>query len=64
MDKGLIISKAIKEGKWLDISYQHSDSEVTYFWIAILKVYENKNLEVKMFNDKKGFECMFDTDDI
>ena len=34
-NKELVISDAIKRGKWLDISYKNSNNEITYFWIAI-----------------------------
>ena len=53
MTIGSSISKAIKEGKWLDIKYQHSDTEVTSFWISILDIdFDLKRLIVNIFNDK------------
>lgn len=35
MVKSDSISKAIKESKWLDISYENGNGENTSFWISI-----------------------------
>jgi len=35
MNIGDKISKAIKEGKWLSISYINKNDENTFYWIAI-----------------------------
>lgn len=51
------ISKAIKEGRWLDITYQHSDTETTYFWSAIKDInVEKKILICDIFNHVKAFD--------
>lgn len=44
------ISKAIKEGKYLDISYKNKNGEKTQFWICILDVIDPSRLKVHMFN--------------
>ena len=38
MNVGSVISKAIKEGKWVNIKYQHSKEETTIFWIAVMDI--------------------------
>ena len=54
MDIGEQISKALKEGKWLDISYINKKGETTYYWIAIKDIdFEKKSFNVLMFNDSK-----------
>ena len=59
MDIGNSISRAIKEGKWLDIQYRHKEGEITYFWAAILDIdFENKKFVVSMFNDRKGLDTL------
>lgn len=53
MNTGEKISKAIKEGKWLHISYINKNGENTFYWIAVQDIDCNsKKLFVKMFNDK------------
>ena len=48
----LILSEAIKNGKWLDISYENKNNEITYYWIAIKDInLKTKVLSVEMFND-------------
>ena len=48
------ISRSIKEGKWLSISYKNSD-KTTYFWIAIISIIDiqNKKFGVKIYNFNK-----------
>lgn len=60
MNKSSSISKAIKEGKWLNIRYQQ-DNEVTTFWAAIKDInVKNKVLTVSLFNDKKSLDTISD----
>lgn len=55
MNIGDKISKAIKEGKWLNISYINQNDENTFYWIAITDIdFDSKKLLVTMFNDKKS----------
>ena len=72
MDKNMSIgdkvSKAIKEGKWLNISYINKDNENTFYWIAIKDInFDTKKLFVSIFNDKKSmktFETWISFDNI
>ena len=51
----LIISESIKNGKWLDISYENKLKEITYYWIAINDIdLKNKLLNVSIFNEQKS----------
>lgn len=51
------ISKAIKEGKWLNISYINKNNENTFYWVAIKDIdFNKKTFFVSMFNDKKSME--------
>lgn len=51
----LEFSDAIKNGKWLDITYVNAKSEFTRFYIAILDYdIDRKTLKCKMFNLSKG----------
>ena len=53
------ISKAIKESKWLDISYKNVKGETTFFWIAIFDIdFKKKMLKVSIFNDKKSLDTI------
>ena len=53
MNIGDKVSRAIKEGKWLHISYINQNEENTFYWIAVQDIdFENKKLKVSMFNDK------------
>lgn len=55
MNIGLTISKAIKENKWLSISYVNKGGDTTHYWIAVKDVnLKNKALKVLCFNDKKS----------
>ncbi|ERJ11902.1 AAA domain-containing protein [Haloplasma contractile] len=48
--KGVEISKAIKEGKWLTVEYQNEKGD-TRFWCAIKDIHPKyKKFEVEMFN--------------
>ncbi len=47
------IGKAIREGKYLSISYENKDGKTTKYWICILDIFENDRLEVNMFNVTK-----------
>ena len=51
------ISKAIKEGKWIDITYRNKDGEITYFWIAIKDInFQKHRLKVDCYNKAKNFD--------
>ncbi len=55
----LIISEAIKNGRWLDISYKNSQNEITYYWIAINDIdLKKKLLDVTIFNDHKSLDTL------
>ncbi|MBR5388761.1 MAG: DNA helicase [Clostridia bacterium] len=57
MKIGEVISKAIKEGKWLNISYINKNSQNTFYWIAIKDIdFDRKTFWVSMFNDKKSID--------
>lgn len=49
------ISRAIKENKWLNISYINKSGENTFYWIAVKDIdFETKKLQVFMFNERKS----------
>ncbi len=48
-----LIGKAIREGKYLGITYKNQSGEITAFWISILDIYTNDKLLVDMFNITK-----------
>ncbi len=55
----LIISEAIKYGKWIDIAYQNSNNEMTYYWIAIKDIdLKSRILSVDIFNDQKSLDTL------
>ena len=57
MNIGENISKAIKESKWLEISYINQNKENTFYWIAINDIeIEQKKLYVTIFNDRKSMD--------
>ena len=59
MNIGDKISKAIKEGKWLNISYINQNDENTFYWIAIKDIDpESKKLKVDMFNHSKSMNSI------
>ena len=60
-NKELVISDAIKRGKWLDIIYKNSNNETTYFWIAIKDInLKEKILNCSIFNEPKGLNVLGD----
>lgn len=48
-----LIGKAIREGKYLNITYKNRSGEITPFWISILDINANDELSVNMFNVTK-----------
>lgn len=48
-----LIGKAIREGKYLNITYKNKSGEITPFWISILDITANDKLIVNMFNVTK-----------
>lgn len=59
MDISNQISKAIKEAKWLEISYQNKQNETTVYWIAIKDIdSKNKIFKVDMFNHNKSLNSI------
>lgn len=58
---GLIISKSIKESKWLSIEYHNKENENSRFWCSVLDIEINtKLLKVNIFNLYKGKEVLKD----
>jgi superfamily I DNA and/or RNA helicase len=55
IDKNItaFIGKAIREGRYLNITYKNKNGEVTPFWISILDIKANGSLLVNMFNTTK-----------
>ena len=52
------ICKAIKEAKWLEITYQNKQSETTSYWIAIKDIDpETRKFKVVMFNGSKSMNA-------
>jgi hypothetical protein len=49
----VLIGKAIREGKYLNISYKNIGGEHTQFWISILDITTTSELRVNMFNVTK-----------
>jgi hypothetical protein len=49
----VLIGKAIREGKYLNIGYKNSRGEHTQFWISILDIPATDMLRVNMFNVTK-----------
>src|SRR5574343_270612 len=47
------IGRAIREGKYLDITYKNINGEVKHFWISILDITSNDKIVVDMFNVMK-----------
>ena len=57
VDVGKVVSRAIKEQKWIKIKYKNKDNIETYYWIYIKDIDpEKKKLKVDMFNDAKSFD--------
>jgi len=48
-----LLGKAIREGKYLNITYKNKIGEITPFWICILDINANDELYVNMFNVTK-----------
>jgi len=48
-----LIGKAIREGKYLNITYKNKNDEINPFWISILDINANGELFVNMFNVTK-----------
>ncbi len=48
-----LLGKAIREGKYLNITYKNQNGEITPFWICILDINANDELYVNMFNVTK-----------
>lgn len=60
-NKELVISDAIKRGKWLDIVYKNANNDTTYFWIAIKDIdLMNKIIICSIFNEPKGLNVLGD----
>ncbi|MBN8653806.1 MAG: hypothetical protein J0L67_20420 [Cytophagales bacterium] len=49
----VLIGKAIREGKYLNITYKNKGDEITLFWISILDIPATDVLRVNMFNVTK-----------
>lgn len=49
----ILIARAIREGKYLSITYKNKAGEITPFWISILDINANDELRVNMFNVTK-----------
>lgn len=53
------ISKAIKEAKWFEITYQNKQNETTQYWIAIKDIDpESRKLKIEMFNSSKSMNSI------
>lgn len=48
-----LIGKAIREGKYLNITYKNKSGEITPFWISIFDINAKDELKVNMFNVTK-----------
>jgi hypothetical protein len=48
-----LIGKAIREGKYLSITYKNQQGEITPFWISILDINEKGELRANLFNVTK-----------
>ncbi|OUM64502.1 hypothetical protein PIROE2DRAFT_60642 [Piromyces sp. E2] len=58
-DIGSNISRAIKEGKWLNIEYKNRYNICTVFWIAINDIdCSNRTLKVWMFNNNEKMDIL------
>lgn len=54
-----VISKAIKSGKWIDISYNNVNNDKTSFWIAIEDIDPiSKKIRCEIFNEGKGHDTL------
>ena len=58
-NKELVVSEAIKKGKWLDISYKNVQNDITYYWIAIKDIdLSSKIITCSIFNDQKSMDSI------
>lgn len=48
-----LIGKAIREGKYLNITYKNKSGDITSFWISVLDISANDELFVNQFNVTK-----------
>ena len=48
-----LLGKAIREGKYLNITYKNKNEEITQFWICVLDIFANDELKVNIFNVTK-----------
>lgn len=48
-----LIGKAIRESKYLNITYKNKDGDTTPFWISVLDINANDEIWVNMFNITK-----------
>ncbi|RAI93850.1 DEAD/DEAH box helicase [Algoriphagus yeomjeoni] len=48
-----LIGKAIREGKYLNITYKNKEGNITPFWVSILDINSKAVLQVNMFNVTK-----------
>ena len=56
---GKVISRSIKENKWLHIDYINKNNQKSNFWCSVLDInIENKTLKIDMFNAYKGNEVL------
>lgn len=49
----VLIGKAIREGKYLNVTYKNKSGDISLFWISILDINANDELRVNMFNVTK-----------
>ena len=49
----ILIGKAVREGKYLNITYKNKGGETTQFWISILDINAKGELRVNIFNVTK-----------
>jgi len=49
----VLIGQAIREGKYLNITYKNQNEEINPFWISILDINADDELYVNMFNVTK-----------
>jgi hypothetical protein len=54
-----LLGQAIREGKYLNITYKNQNEEITLFWMCVLDINANDELYVNMFNVTKD-EPIFD----
>ncbi|MCA0427440.1 MAG: DNA2/NAM7 family helicase [Bacteroidetes bacterium] len=50
---GALVGKAVREGRYLAITYKNQENIITPFWIRILDILPNDRLKVDMFNVTK-----------